>query len=98
MGRRLILSAFAVALLVGLWLASPSQSQAQDPTRYVYYPYYYFPHSYYPNHVKWPDPKKPFQQPPAYMAYPPYLDGNFRYELFEPKKYYKGFHFWLDQF
>lgn len=97
--RRRRLALVAGALLgVGLWLASPGTAKAEDPTRYYYYPYYYYPHNYWPNHVTWPDPKKPFQPPPDYMAYPPYLDPQFRYEFFRPHRHYRGFHFWLDQF
>jgi len=98
--RRFAFRLGGLALGLACWLHLPAavQAQAQDPTRYYYYPYYYFPHNYVPNQIKWPDPKQPFQRPPAYMAYPPYQDPLFRYELFEHKKYYKGFHFWLDQF
>lgn len=74
------------------------QIRAQDFNRYYHYPYYYFPHNYAPNYERWPDPKKPFQRPPAWMAYPPYLDPAYRYELWRPNRYHKGFHFWLDQF
>ncbi len=83
---------------VGLWVGTASPAQAQEINRYYYYPYYYFPHSYWPNQVKWPDARRPFQPAPAYMAYPRYLDPGFRYELWSPQRYYKGFHFWLDQF
>ena len=34
----------------------------------------------------------------AYMAYPAFREPHWRYELFEPQKYYRGHHFWLDQF
>ena len=40
----------------------------------------------------------PYMKPPPYMAYPPFLEPHWRYEAFEPQKYYRGFHFWLDQF
>jgi hypothetical protein len=92
------------AILVGgvvgaaLWLAPASKARANDVQRYYYYPFYYFPHNYWPGQTQWPDPRQPFQRPPAYMAYPPYLDPMFRYELFTPHRYYRGFHFWLDQF
>jgi hypothetical protein len=85
-------------LAVGLWLALAAPASAQDINRYYHYPYYYYPHNYWPNQVQWPDHRRPFQPPPRYMAYPPYLDPHFRYELFSPHRYYKGFHFWLDQF
>jgi hypothetical protein len=32
------------------------------------------------------------------MAYPPFLEPTWRYELWTPMKYYRGNHFWLDQF
>jgi hypothetical protein len=32
------------------------------------------------------------------MAYPPFLEPGWRYELWQPMKYYRGSHFWLDQF
>jgi hypothetical protein len=32
------------------------------------------------------------------MTYPPFREPHWRYELFVPQKYYRGFHFWLDQF
>lgn len=65
-----------------------------------YYPYYYFPHSYWPQQSpQWPEPKgAPYVRPPAYMAYPPFKEPNWRYELWQPQKYYRGSHFWLDQF
>lgn len=85
-------------LAAGMWLAAPGSANAADTDRYYHYPYYYFPHSYEPNYVKWPDPRHPYARPPAYMAYPPYLDPEFRYELWTPHRYHKGFHFWLDQF
>jgi hypothetical protein len=37
-------------------------------------------------------------RPPAYMAWPPFREPNWRYDLWEPGKYYRGSHFWLDQF
>ena len=74
--------------------ASPSLNH------YWYYPYYYFPHNYWPTlGPKWPEPVGAcYQRPPAYMAYPPYKDPAWRYEFWEPQHYYRGFHFWLDQF
>jgi hypothetical protein len=69
-------------------------------TRFWYYPYYYFPHSYWPTEgPKWPEPVGAcYRPPPAYMAYPPFREPGWRYEYFEPQRYYRGFHFWLDQF
>lgn len=68
--------------------------------RFYYYPYYYFPHSYWPTQgPKWPEPVgAAYQRPPAYMAYPPFKEPNWHYHMFEPHHYYRGFHFWLDQF
>ena len=67
---------------------------------FYYYPYYYYPHNYWPTvGPQWPEPTgSPYQPPPAYMSYPPFLEPNWRYEMWEPQKYYRGFHFWLDQF
>jgi hypothetical protein len=100
-----------VAGVVGfvLWAGSESAAQAQmqpppapipNLNRFYYYPYYYFPHNYWPTQgPKWPEPVgAPYMRPPAYMAYPPYLEPGWRYDLFEAHKYYRGFHFWLDQF
>jgi hypothetical protein len=48
---------------------------------------------------KWPEPPgAPYQPPPAYMAYPPFKEPYWRYEYMEPQRFYRGFHFWLDQF
>lgn len=96
---RKMLPLFALA---ALWAGSAAQSQAADPplTKFSYYPYYYYPHSYWPaNSPQWPEPKgHPYMRPPAYMAYPPFLEPGWRYELWNPMKYYRGNHFWLDQF
>jgi hypothetical protein len=32
------------------------------------------------------------------MAYPPFLENHWRYEAWHPQSWYRGFHFWLDQF
>jgi hypothetical protein len=92
-------------LLLGLWTAEASAQPApQNPAyvlnRFYYYPYYYFPHSYWPTQSqRWPElPGQPYQRPPAYMAYPPFAEPNWRYEYFSPQYYYRGSHFWLDQF
>src|SRR5437762_289379 len=98
MMRRSITSLVLGLMVAGLWTASPAPLQAQDVNRYYHYPYYYFPHNYYPNQVKYPDPRVPFQPPPGYMAYPPFLDPEFRYELWQNHRYHRGYHFWLDQF
>jgi hypothetical protein len=99
----------ACFLGLGVWLGGTTQAQAQvienPPSyrslqRFYYYPYYYFPHNYWPiQSPRWPEtPGAHYQRPPAYMAYPPFREPNWRYELWEPQKYYRGFHFWLDQF
>ena len=97
--RRWILGA---ALLVASVAAIPSEASAGDPPlpREFYYPYVYFPHNYWPNYSpKWPEsPGTPYQRPPAYMAYPPFKEPGWRYELWEPKRFYRGNHFWLDAF
>jgi hypothetical protein len=68
--------------------------------KFWYYPYYYYPHNYWPTEsCSWPErPGEPYMRPPAYMAYPPFLEPHWRYEWYVPQKYYRGFHFWLDQF
>lgn len=98
------------ALLLGTlggWLGGGAEAQAQqyyNPAyqlqRFYYYPYYYFPHNYWPaTSPRWPEqPGQPYMKPPAYMAYPPFLQQRWRYEMWQPQRYYKGFHFWLDQF
>jgi hypothetical protein len=89
------------ALPVGpSYFAPPPGPNYQPLSRFYYYPYYYFPHSYWPtNSPKWPEPHgKPYQRPPAYMAYPPFREPHWRYEYWQPQNYYRGFHFWLDQF
>jgi hypothetical protein len=102
MRRRSLSTIFAGALCLGLWLATGSTARAQDRNldRFFYYPYYYFPHNYWPTMgPKWPEPPgAPYMRPPAYMAYPPYKEPLWRYDLWEPHTYYRGFHFWLDQF
>lgn len=93
-----------LALLAGLvgMLALTGPAAAQNPQllRFHYYPYYYYPHSYWPSYSPpYPEgPGQPYQRPPAYMAYPPFLEKRWRYDLFESHKYYRGHHFWLDQF
>ena len=96
--------AAACALVLGLvfWLGCPTPAAAQNQQlqRFYYYPYYYFPHNYWPTQSpRWPEPPgADYQPPPAYMAYPPFREPNWHYELWQPGKYYRGFHFWLDQF
>lgn len=100
--RKVILPLLATTLAVGIWAGSAGSAQAQDRNldRFYYYPYYYFPHNYWPNQgPKYPErPGAPYQKPPAYMAYPPFKEPGWRYEYFEPQRYYRGSHFWLDQF
>ena len=94
----------AVAVFAAvLWAGSGSRATAgNEPPlpKFYYYPYYYYPHSYWPaNSPQWPEPKgHPYVRPPAYMAYPPFQEPGWRYELWNPMKYYRGNHFWLDQF
>jgi hypothetical protein len=68
--------------------------------KFFYYPFYYYPHSYWPTEsCQWPErPGQPYMRPPAYMSYPPFLEPHWRYEWYCPQRYYRGFHFWLDQF
>jgi hypothetical protein len=85
-----------------LWSASATPAHAQnfDANRYIHYPYYYFPHNYWPSMgPTWPEPiGAPYRPAPAYMAYPPFREPNWRYEWWQPQSYYRGFHFWLDVF
>jgi hypothetical protein len=100
--KRMHLLLAAVLLGVGWWLGSPAPARAQDYNmdRFFYYPYYYFPHNYWPGMAPaWPErPGEPYRKPPAYQAYPPFLETNWNYPLFERMSYYRGFHFWLDSF
>ena len=102
MSRTGLLKVLTVALAVGVWANLPGRASAGDPPlpRYSYYPYYYFPHSYWPaQSPQWPEPKgSPYVRPPAYMAYPPFKEPGWRYELWSPQRYHRGNHFWLDQF
>ena len=92
----------AGAVLVLFAGASGTAKAGDEPPlpRHFYYPYYYTPQSYWPaQSPKWPEQKgQAYQRPPAYMAYPPFREPGWRYELFEPQRYYRGHHFWLDQF
>jgi hypothetical protein len=93
---------------LALWLGSTESASAQAMPapvpvsigQYYYYPYYYFPHNYWPtNGPKWPEQAgEPYMRPPAYMAYPPFREPHWRYDLWERRSYYRGFHFWLDKF
>jgi hypothetical protein len=103
---RWYLALLAGVLGLGLWAALPSSARAQQVPpppnigQYFYYPYYYFPHNYWPQQgPQWPEPPgAPYMRPPAYMAYPPFKEPHWHYHWYEPKRYYRGFHFWLDQF
>lgn len=79
---------------------APSRTVDYNVGKFFYYPFYYYPHSYWPTQTcKWPErPGEPYMRPPAYMTYPPFLEPHWRYEWNVPQKYYRGFHFWLDQF
>jgi len=98
MQRRL----FLIATIVLSLLASlaPAQYPAQQLQRWYHYPYHYFPHNYWPTtSPQWPEPEgMPYRRPPAYMAYPAFREPNWRYEFWSPQRYYRGSHFWLDQF
>jgi hypothetical protein len=100
--RRIAMLGLLAATLAAGWLGTPGRAAAGDPPlpRLHYYPYYYFPHSYWPTQgPQWPEPPgMPYQRPPAYMAYPPFHEPGWRYELWSAQKYYRGNHFWLDQF
>jgi hypothetical protein len=102
MSQRWIAGMAAGVAVLGCWLAlaEPARAQGEDLNRFYYYPYYYFPHNYWPSQGPcWPEPVgHPYQRPPAYMAYPPFREPGWRYELWEPHLYYRGSHFWLDQF
>ncbi|MER3415916.1 MAG: hypothetical protein C4297_06860 [Gemmataceae bacterium] len=95
MSRLLLALATAAALLI---MAPRASAQVPDIQRYYYYPYVYFPQSYWPTYYRWPDARIPFQPAPPYMAYPSKLYHGYRYEFLAPQRYYRGFHFWLDQF
>lgn len=79
---------------------APTRAVDYNVGKFFYYPFYYYPHSYWPTQsCPWPErPGEPYMRPPAYMAYPPFLEPHWRYEWYVPQKYYRGFHFWLDQF
>jgi hypothetical protein len=102
MARWLRRSLACVLLAAGLWMVSGQKAAAQTPNldRYFYYPYHLFPHNYWPQaSAAWPErPGEHYQLPPAYMAYPPFHEPHWRYDLHERKSHYRGFHFWLDAF
>ena len=102
MSRRCFTLVFGAVLGLGLWMGGTSSARAADENldRYFYYPFYYFPHNYWPSQgPQWPEkPGNPYMRPPAYMAYPPFRENNWRYYLWAPHNHYAGYHFWLDQF
>jgi len=99
-----------LTLAVGAILALGAATDAQQPqyqystayqlNKWYYYPYTYFRHnSWTAQGPRWPEgPGMPYLKPPAYQAYPPFLQQNLRYVLWQPQPYYRGNHFWLDQF
>jgi hypothetical protein len=98
--RRCFLFAVVTGVLICLASPRPAQAQNYNLNRFYYYPYYYFPHNYWPAMgPHWPEqPGQPYMPPPAWMAYPPYLEPHWRYEAWEGQRFHRGFHFLLDQF
>lgn len=106
---RTLLALLGTCLVLAVGIGDNSSARAQNPYNYYpgyqlnqfyYYPYQYFPHNYWPaTSPRWPEaPGMPYMRPPAYQAYPAFKEPNWRYELWQPQKYYRGSHFWLDQF
>ncbi len=107
MSRTVVPALLAAVAGLGLWLGTAAPARAQfyqappQPAyapmdKFWYYPYYTFPHNYWPATA----PRYPASgncRYPAYMAYPPFQEPHWRYDLWEPMNYYRGFHFWLDQ-
>jgi hypothetical protein len=89
-----------VPAAVGIPPAAPEPVPYHALNRFWYYPYYYFPANYWPTMgPRWPEPVGScYMPPPAYMAYPPFREPHWRYEWWEPQRYYRGAHFWLDVF
>ncbi|HLN28306.1 MAG TPA: hypothetical protein VK395_11225 [Gemmataceae bacterium] len=89
-----------LALGACMVVARPAHAQGFDPNRFTHYPYYFFPHNYWPSQgPQWPEPVgSPYRPAPAYMSLPPFREPNWRYEWWEPQRYYSGTHFLLDQF
>ena len=96
----LILTALGVGWCGPAAAQQPPPYPAYELNRFYYYPYYYFPHNYWPTTTpRWPEPaNQPYMRPPAYMTFPPFLDPAWRYDLWQPMRYYRGNHFWLDSF
>lgn len=100
--------AAVVAAIV--WAASNERAAAQQ-LQYPFYPsyvlnqYYYYPFQVHPYNYwpvmgpRWPEqPGQPYLKPPAYQAFPPFREPGWRYEYWQPQRYHRGHHFWLDQF
>jgi hypothetical protein len=109
MNNQRIWGLLAVALLAVGFFGSATTVQAQyyqpyyqgyQLNRLFHYPYYYYPFNYWPAMgPRWPEPPgAPYMRPPAYMAYPAFREAGWRYEMWQPQRYYRGSHFWLDQF
>ena len=108
--NRNILALLATCLIVAVEVGDQSTAHGQyyqtnnhpslELNKFYYYPYHYFPHNYWPaTSPRWPEaPGMPYMRPPAYQAYPAFKEPNWRYELWQPQKFYQGSHFWLDQF
>jgi hypothetical protein len=100
--RRGLFALFAGVLGLWLWGGTPTTAHAQqfEMNRFFYYPYYYFPWTYWPiQGPRWPEAVgQPYMRPPAYMAFPPFLEPFWRYEYWKPLTYYRGSHFLLDVF
>jgi hypothetical protein len=97
---RFVLTA-GVAVVLAAATGSTANAGNQPPLPQMsYYPYHYFPHSYWPaQSPQYPEPPgHPYVRPPAYMAYPAIKEPGWRYELWTPMKWYRGNHFFLDQF
>jgi hypothetical protein len=100
MFRRWFPALLGAALGIGCLSLAAQPAHAQQLTRYWYYPYYFYPADYWPSMgPQWPEPPgTPYVPPPAYMATPPFREKNWRYEWWQPQSWYRGSHFWLDQF
>lgn len=105
--RSALCTAVMTAIALVGWSTSTGAQQPQynyntgyQLNKWYYYPYTYFPHNYWPAEgPRWPEgPGMPYMKPPAYQAYPPFHEKGWRYEMWQRQKYYRGNHFWLDQF
>jgi hypothetical protein len=107
MWATLVLAVAALGQLVATRTADAQQYVQNFPyytgyqlNRNYYFPYYYFPHNYWPVMTpRYPEPPgAPYMRPPSYMAYPAFRQPSWTYDLWQPMRYYRGSHFWLDQF